>query len=323
MVDRSSRGSDALKPRHCIGIVGCAPIRERAIGRHLGPGVQEARRHAVVGALDRLGQPVGLDASHDADRKPFQDERFGPRAAIDRYRRGRPGFEELGAVGSAVGIAPQVAEPCRKLVAPQEDPFRIAGHDVGQRFDRGVRHDDLRRNEGTLEDRIGRLLRHGFALLDGRLALLGPLGEHCLGLRGLRVVYALAFGVAGAPLVLDRIEQSARGHQGRRLAGRRGADRRVPQDQRLMPCRMDFGQDTGCRNCSNCRNQALHDVVDGRAGRLCGILRPRAPCRRQHLRRKWRNRAARALEQGFIDLAPGDRCRRCGRWLPWLSPGWA
>ena len=47
------------------------------MGGRIGPGIQEARRHAVVGALDRLGQPVGLDAADDADRKLSQDERFG------------------------------------------------------------------------------------------------------------------------------------------------------------------------------------------------------------------------------------------------------
>ena len=54
-------------------------------------------------------------------------------------------------------------------------------------------------------------------------------------------------------------------------------------------------------------NQALHDVVIGRAGRFGRILRPTRPHADSNTSSgNGRNRAAGALEQALIDLAPGD-----------------
>ena len=187
--------------------------------------------------------------------------------------------------------ANQAAGPSRQ----EDHAARISGDDLGDGFDGGIGDNDLRGHESVAG--------------AGRP---GPLG-----------MTLPALVVERAAFFLDGAEQPAHRREGRRLAGGRLAERRLPQHQGLGPGRRDAHHDARAAEAGECRQHRLRDIVRRRRGRRGRVARPVAPWLRQKVERERRNGRAPFLEEAEVDFAPGVRgglCRGKGRTS--LRPGW-
>ena len=125
----------------------------------------------------------------------------------------------------------------------------------------------------------------------------------------------------------DRAERSAQPFERRRLAARRAADQRLPQDHRLAPGLGDARRHALAAQAGDGRQQGLRDVILRRARPVRGVLHPLPPLGGEDCQREGGQLGAALLQKAGIDRGPGRRrrlgrprwrrarARRCGRWV--------
>ena len=105
------------------------------------PDEEEARGHPVVIAChQQRGQPIGLNTADDRYGHMRDLQRLRVLLAVDRVRAATVGLDPEGTV--AVAIFVEIAEPCRRLVAPQHEAGWIADQDRRNGLDRCIGDDD-------------------------------------------------------------------------------------------------------------------------------------------------------------------------------------
>ncbi len=120
---------------------------------------------------------------------------------------------------------------------------------------------------------------------------------------------------------LDRAERTAQPFERRRLAGRRAADQRLPQDEGLAPRLGDARRHALAAQARDRRQQRLRDVVLRRARPLRGVLHPLPPLARENLQREGGQLGTTLLQKAGIDRGPGWRRRQGGPPGGALRPG--
>ena len=113
-----------------------------------------------------------------------------------------------------------------------------------------------------------------------------------------------AAGFACGLLTLDRGEQMADRGQRRRLAAGRGADQRLPQDQRLGPAGRDLHRRAGAAETGRGAQHGLRHIIRRCAGRTRRVSHPITPRLRQDVQGKRRDGCAPVFEDTGIELGP-------------------
>ena len=106
---------------------------------------------------------------------------------------------------------------------------------------------------------------------------------------------------------LDRAERPAQPVERRRLAARRAADQRLPQDDRLAPGLGDARRHALAAQAGDGRQQGLRHVVLRRARPVRRVLHPLAPLAREDIQREGGQPGTALLQQAGIDRGPGWR----------------